>query len=100
MREYFGDLVFETVIHRTVRLAEAPSAGESILTFAPNSKGAAEYMALVEEIITREEGPKEKPTVEETVEETGEETSEKAGEETGEDTLAEVGSQDQVNTLD
>ena len=50
MREYFGSLVFETVIHRTVRLAEAPSAGQSILTFVPNSKGAAEYLALAEEI--------------------------------------------------
>lgn len=54
MREYFGDLVFDTVIHRTVRLAEAPSAGESVLTYAPNSRGAAEYMALVEEIESRE----------------------------------------------
>ena len=103
MREYFGDLVFETVIHRTVRLAEAPSAGESILTFAPNSKGAAEYMALVEEIITREEGPKEKPTVEETTGETSgetsEEASEEASEETSEETLAEVESQDQLAPL-
>jgi len=54
MREYFGDLVFDTVIHRTVRLAEAPSAGESILTFSPASRGAAEYLALAEEIIRRE----------------------------------------------
>ncbi len=59
MREYFGDLVFNTVIHRTVRLAEAPSAGESILTFAPESKGAAEYSALVEEILNREAVPTE-----------------------------------------
>jgi len=51
MREFFGDLVFRTVIHRTVRLAEAPSAGQSVLTYAPKSKGAAEYMALAEEII-------------------------------------------------
>jgi len=51
MREFFGDLVFDTVIHRTVRLAEAPSAGESVLTYAPESKGAAEYKALAEEII-------------------------------------------------
>ncbi len=51
MREYFGDLVFDTVIHRTVRLAEAPSAGESVLTYAPQSRGAAEYMALAEEVI-------------------------------------------------
>jgi len=51
MREFFGDLVFDTVIHRTVKLAEAPSAGESVITYAPESKGAAEYKALAEEII-------------------------------------------------
>ena len=51
MREFFGDLVFDTVIHRAVRLAEAPSSGESVLTYAPQSRGAAEYIALAEEII-------------------------------------------------
>ena len=51
MRDYFGDLVFDTVIHRTVRLAEAPSAAESILTYAPENRGAAEYTALAEEVI-------------------------------------------------
>jgi len=51
MREFFGDLVFCTVIHRGVRLAEAPSSGESVLTYAPTSRGAAEYIALAEEII-------------------------------------------------
>jgi len=51
MREFFGDLVFDTVIHRNIRLAEAPSAGESVLTYAPESRGALEYMALVEEIL-------------------------------------------------
>ena len=51
MREFFGDLVFDTVIHRTVRLAEAPSSGETIFTYAPDGRGAAEYMALAEEII-------------------------------------------------
>ena len=51
MREYFGNLVFETVIHRNVRLAEAPSAGEPVLIYAPESKAAAEYRALAEEII-------------------------------------------------
>ena len=50
IRDFFGDLVFDTVIHRTVRVAEAPSAGESVLTYAPECKGAAEYMALAEEI--------------------------------------------------
>jgi cellulose biosynthesis protein BcsQ len=51
MREFFGDLVFDTVIHRAVRLAEAPSSGESVLAYAPTSRGAAEYIALAEEII-------------------------------------------------
>ncbi|MHC4705615.1 MAG: ParA family protein [Planctomycetota bacterium] len=51
MREFFGDLVFQTVIHRTVRLAEAPSSGEPVLTYAPESQGAVEYKALASEII-------------------------------------------------
>ena len=53
MREYFRDLVFDTVIHRNVRLAEAPSAGQPVLTYDPQSKGAAEYRALAEEIINK-----------------------------------------------
>ena len=51
MRDYFGELVFDTVIHRTVRLAEAPSCGESVLTYDPQNKGAKEYRALAQEII-------------------------------------------------
>jgi len=51
MREFFGELVFDTVIHKTIRLAEAPSAGESILTYAPESRGAADYESLVREIL-------------------------------------------------
>jgi chromosome partitioning protein len=51
MREYFGALVFDTVIHKCVRLAEAPSAGEPIFTYAPESRSADEYRALAEEII-------------------------------------------------
>jgi len=53
MRELFGNLVFDTVIHKSVRLAESPSAGESILTYAPNSKSAVEYRALADELINR-----------------------------------------------
>jgi len=54
MREYFGSLVFDTVIHKSVRLAEAPSTGQSIFTYAPESRSAAEYRALAEEVIGRE----------------------------------------------
>jgi len=51
MRAFFGDLVFDTVIHRTLSLAEAPSAGQSISAYAPQSKGAAEYRSLAEEVV-------------------------------------------------
>ena len=51
MREFFGDLVFDTVIHKSVRLAEAPGAGEPILAFAPESRAAVEYRTLTQEII-------------------------------------------------
>ncbi|MHC4395178.1 MAG: ParA family protein [Planctomycetota bacterium] len=51
MRDFFSDLVFETVIHRTISLAEAPSAGRPILNYAPKSRGAYEYRALANEII-------------------------------------------------
>ena len=50
MREYFGDMLFDTVIHKTVKLAEAPSYGEPVLSYAPRSKGSIEYKTLAEEI--------------------------------------------------
>jgi cellulose biosynthesis protein BcsQ len=50
MRECFGTFVLDTVIQRSLSLAEAPSAGESILTYAPQSSGALDYMALAEEL--------------------------------------------------
>ena len=51
MRELFGDLVFSTVIHRCIKLAEAPSAGEPVLIYAPESKATVEYRALADELI-------------------------------------------------
>ena len=51
MRDYFGELVFNTVIRRNIRLAEAPSAGRPIILYDPNSAGAVDYRALAEEII-------------------------------------------------
>ena len=54
MKEFFGSLVFDTVIHRNIRLAEAPSAGESVLAYDPKSKGAQEYLALAKEICHNE----------------------------------------------
>jgi len=54
MRDIFGDLVFDTVVHRDVRLAEAPSAGEPVLTYAARCRGARDYRALASEILTGE----------------------------------------------
>jgi len=55
MRNFFKELVFKTVIHRTITLAEAPSAGEPIIIYAPESTGAQEYKALAREIIDPEQ---------------------------------------------
>jgi chromosome partitioning protein len=51
VRRHFPDLVFEAVIPRTVRLAEAPSYGQPISAYAPTSNGAAAYAALAREIL-------------------------------------------------
>jgi chromosome partitioning protein len=48
---HFLDLVFKTVIPRSIRLSEAPSQGEPILTYAPDSAGAAAYAAFAEELL-------------------------------------------------
>jgi len=52
VKGYFGDKLFKTVIHRNVRLSEAPSFGKPALLYDANSVGAQDYMTLVEEIIT------------------------------------------------
>ena len=69
MREFFGSLVFDTVIHKTVRLAEAPSAGEPVLTYAPKSRGTEEYRALANEIINGRPLASEKMSDDETTKE-------------------------------
>ena len=51
--ERFGDLVFDTVITRTVRFPETSVAGEPITTWAPQSTGAIAYRALAREFIDR-----------------------------------------------
>ncbi len=54
VRRFFPRQVFETVIPRNVRLGEAPSFGETIFTYAPESAGALAYAALAEELLVRE----------------------------------------------
>jgi chromosome partitioning protein len=53
LREYFGDLVFETVIPKNVSLEEAHSNHTHVFEYAPNSKGARAYKALVKEVVSR-----------------------------------------------
>jgi chromosome partitioning protein len=52
-REYFGPKVFESVIPRNVRLAEAPSFGKPIILYDLASVGAQAYMAVAKELIAR-----------------------------------------------
>src|SRR5690606_19841224 len=57
VRDFFPDEVFQTVIPRNVRLSEAPSFGQTILSYAPSSAGALAYQALAQEFLQREENP-------------------------------------------
>jgi chromosome partitioning protein len=52
---YFKGKVYQTTIPRNVRLAEAPSYGQSIFEYAENSKGAKAYLDLAEEFLNRQE---------------------------------------------
>ena len=53
VEDAFGPQLFKTVIRKTVRFAEAPVAGEPILTYAPTSAGAEAYRALAQEVMSR-----------------------------------------------
>ncbi|WP_353777733.1 AAA family ATPase [Winogradskyella sp. 3972H.M.0a.05] len=55
VQKHFNDMVFDTIIQRNVRLGEAPSFGESIINYDVGSKGAANYLSLAKEIITKNE---------------------------------------------
>lgn len=54
VKKYFQSKVYQTVIPRNVRLSEAPSHGQSIVTYDPRSKGAEVYMELAKEVISYE----------------------------------------------
>ncbi len=53
VRQHFGDTVFETVIPRTTRLAEAPSFGKPIIHYDPYSAGSSAYEVLAGEVVAR-----------------------------------------------
>lgn len=53
VKRHFGDLAFNTVISRNVRLSEAPSHGQSVIQYDASCKGAQNYTALAKELIAR-----------------------------------------------
>lgn len=53
VKKHFEGMVFKTIIQRNVRLSEAPSYGESIISYDAGSKGANNYLSLAEEIISK-----------------------------------------------
>ena len=54
LKEFFHKQIFQTVIPRSIRLAEAPSFGKPILSYDPRSRGAESYIKLAKEILEHE----------------------------------------------
>ena len=53
LKNYFGDKVFNTIIPRNVRLAEAPSYGKPGVVYELSSRGALAYKAFADELLKR-----------------------------------------------
>ena len=53
VEDAFGKKLFETVVRKTIRFAEAPVAGQPILSYAPTSNGASAYRRLAKEVMER-----------------------------------------------
>jgi chromosome partitioning protein len=53
VKRHFGDLSFNTIIHRNTRLGEAPSFGKSVIMYDAESKGAINYLNLAHEILQK-----------------------------------------------
>ena len=53
VRRHLGGTVYRTIVPRSVRLSEAPSYGQSIATYSPESRGAQAYRELAEEFLAR-----------------------------------------------
>jgi chromosome partitioning protein len=51
LRRNFGELVFKTVVRKTIKFAEAPMAGASVLKYAPQSEAAESYRSLAREVL-------------------------------------------------
>ena len=53
VRKHFGNIVFDTIIQRNIKLGEAPSFGKDIITYDVSSKGTKNYLSLADEIVNR-----------------------------------------------
>jgi chromosome partitioning protein len=53
VKKHFGDMVFTTVIQRNIKLSEAPSYGQPVLIYDPESKGSLNHILLAKEIIEK-----------------------------------------------
>ena len=53
VKKHFGDMVFTTVIQRNIKLSEAPSYGQPVLLYDPESKGSQNHIQLAQEIIAK-----------------------------------------------
>jgi chromosome partitioning protein len=53
VREHFGDLVLKTAIPRSVRVSEAPSYGQTVMTYDPGSPGALSYLEAARELVSK-----------------------------------------------
>jgi chromosome partitioning protein len=53
VKKYFGSKVFQTIIHRNVRLSEAPSHSKPVILYDASSVGAQNYISLASELIER-----------------------------------------------
>jgi chromosome partitioning protein len=54
VRDFFGEIVYQTVIPRDVAVSEAPSHGRSVIDYAPRARGARAYVELCMEVLERE----------------------------------------------
>jgi chromosome partitioning protein len=54
VRDFFGEIVYRTVIPRDVAVSEAPSHGQSVIDYAPRTRGARAYVELCMEVLERE----------------------------------------------
>jgi chromosome partitioning protein len=54
VRDFFGELVFDTVIPRDAAVSEAPSHGRSVIDYAPRARGTRAYVELCMEVLDRD----------------------------------------------